>query len=106
AQLVLGGRAAGRRRELIPPQGSDRLARRKKEIPGVKPVVSQEFPQCAVKLVGSRLGDDVDDRAAAGAELRRVMAHLNTELLNRIHRRTQVPAIEKRLFVVGAVQLV
>ena len=104
--LVLDDGAAGGYAELVAPQRGDRLARGQKEVAGVELVVAQKFPRRAVKLVGAGLGDDIDDRAAARAELGRVLADLNTELLDRIHRRAEVPAIEEGFLVIGAVELV
>ena len=59
-----------------------------------------------MKLIGTGLGDDIDDGAAARPKLGRVLADLNTELLDRIHRWAEVPAIEEGFLVIGAVELI
>src|SRR5580704_14827426 len=52
------------------------------KILGVKIPIAQEFKQAAVELVGTALQDNVDLRAAAAPEFRRIVARLHLEFLD------------------------
>ena len=51
---------------------------------GVELIVSQEIEEASVKLVGSRAGNHVGDRALSASKLGLIAAHQNLEFLNRV----------------------
>ena len=88
-RLVLADRAGEYAAELVPPQdvlgkwlGAEVAA-------GVEFVIAQEFPQAAMEPVGARAQLQIGIGAGIAAVLRRVVATLHLELLERIEHREQ-----------------
>ena len=63
------------------------------EVGRVKLVVSEKFPDCAVKLIGSGLGSHIYVSAGGDAELGICNLGLDVKLLNRVRRRTDGPRV-------------
>src|SRR6266404_2686117 len=66
-RFVFYYRPAERHSELIVAERGLRIGLWVEEVSRIKPVVAEELEQRAVEVVGSRLGDDVDDRAGVAA---------------------------------------
>src|SRR5262249_41336057 len=73
---------------------------------GVEYVVAQELKDRAVKLVGTRLGQHVDDATGKAAILRVVTVGLNTELLDGVRVGQYVGGIPQVGHVDAAVKIV
>ena len=75
----------------------------KRVVLGVELVVAEELEQRSVIVVGARLGGDVD-LCRLAAELGRIDAGLNLELLQRVDGRLDDVGVEVRVGVVDAVE--
>ena len=84
---VLDHRAADRAPDLVQAELGLLLVLGREVIPGVEPLAADEAEPAAAELVATRLGDDVDLRAAGVAVLGAVGAREDLELGDRVERR-------------------
>src|SRR5262249_17800172 len=69
----------------------------------IQGVVPQEFERRAMKRVGSRFREDVDDSGGGAADVRAIQVRLNFEFLDRVNRRPHTDRADKSLIIVHAV---
>ena len=104
-RLVLDDRAADRAAELVLREVALRPSRAVVEpVVGVEGIVAQELEDAAVELVRPRLDLEADDAAQRLAELGRVGARLELELLESVRAREDDHGLEPGLVVVDPVE--
>ena len=82
-RLVLDDRPAYRTAELVPAEG--RNLRTIEEIPGIQGAVTKKFIRAAVKLIGARTRDRIDNAARCSAIFRGIIRCDHREFLDRVN---------------------
>src|SRR5262249_45341908 len=75
-----------------------------KEVPRLNGIITIELVGCAVKLIGSGFGDQVDLTACSFSKLGRVVAGLDLELLENVDRGPKVEQVIELIAINGSIQ--